>query len=163
MTPCQRSRRRATAWSSSLDQSLSPHGDLWPEQGSGSLRDPAPPPDPAGHTPGGPLPATHAARAAARWSAPAARDGTTWASACPILTTRSIAVTAIWADLRASVERLGAIYAQQAPSPAACEQPGSIKQMNADIDPNTRRVQARNATARPDQSPCAEVTYKPLQ
>jgi len=31
----------------------------------------------------------------------------TWASACPSLSPRSIAVTGIWADLRASAERLG--------------------------------------------------------
>jgi hypothetical protein len=46
--------------------------------------------------------------AAAGWSAPAARDGRTWAFASPSLSTRSIAVTGIWADLWASVERRGA-------------------------------------------------------
>lgn len=56
--------------------------------------------------------------AAAGWSAPAARDGRSCASACPILPPRPVAVTRIWADSRASVERLGAIYARQAPSRA---------------------------------------------
>ncbi|MFN9933567.1 MAG: hypothetical protein ACK55R_11470, partial [Cyanobacteriota bacterium] len=47
---------------------------------------------------------------------PAARDGRTWAFACPILSPESIAVTGIWADSGASVEKRTRIFAQQAPS-----------------------------------------------
>jgi len=104
MTPCPRSKRRAAAWSSSAGQTPSRRGDPWPERGSGFRRDPAHPPDPAGNTPGDPVPATHVVTAAARWSDPAARDGRTWASAWPSLSPRSIAVTGIWANSGASVE-----------------------------------------------------------
>ena len=117
MTPCPRSRRRAAAASSSWDQTPSLRGDPWPARGSGSQRDPAHPPDPAGNTPGDQAIATHVARAAARWSDPAARGGTTWASAYPILPPRSIAVTAFWADSGASVECCSRVYARQPPSP----------------------------------------------
>lgn len=115
MTPCLRSRRRAAALSSSAGRIPSHRGDPWPGPESGSPRDPAPPPDPAGNTPGGLLPATHVVMAAARWSDPAAKDEKTWASACPILPLRSIAVTTIWADLRASVECRPWFYVRQAP------------------------------------------------
>ena len=40
----------------------------------------------------------------------------TWASACPILPGRTIAVTAVWADSGAYVECCPWIYARQAPS-----------------------------------------------
>jgi hypothetical protein len=53
--------------------------------------------------------------AATGWSAPAARGERSCASACPILSPRLIAVTGIWADSEASMERLGAFYARQAP------------------------------------------------
>jgi len=92
-------------------------GVHWPGRESGSRRDPAHLQGPAGNTPGAPLKATHAARAAAGWSAPAARDGRSCASACPIISPKSIAVTGIWADSRAFVEKLLRLYAQQAPSP----------------------------------------------
>jgi hypothetical protein len=85
--------------------SLLPQGDPRPEQESESRRDPARPPGPAGHPPSGLLGATHAAMAAAGWSAPAARAETSGVSACPNLSPRPIAVTGIWADLEASVER----------------------------------------------------------
>lgn len=84
------------------------------------MRDPAHPPDPAENTPGGHPKASHSVMAVAELSAPAARDERTWAFACPILSPGSIAVTGIWADSGASVERgggrRGAGYAQQAPS-----------------------------------------------
>lgn len=100
----------------SAGRTPSRRGDPWPEPGSGSRRDPAHPPDPAGHTPDGPRPATHVAMAAERWSDPAARGGTTWASAYPIVSPRSIAATAFWADSGASVESGDWIYARQAPN-----------------------------------------------
>lgn len=87
--------------------------------GSESRKDPAPPPDPAGNTPKGPRPATHAVRAAARWSDLAASGGTTCASAYPIFPGRSIGVTTIWADSGGSVENVDWIYARQAPGRAA--------------------------------------------
>ena len=103
MTPSPRRRRRA-AGSSSWDQTPSRRKDPWPEPGSGSQREivgartsssnkPG-----SGHTPGGRLPATHVARAAARWSDPVARGRMTETSEHPIAEPRSIAVTAIWAD-----------------------------------------------------------------
>ena len=116
MRPSLRSRPRAEATSASEGRIPSRRGDPWPEPGSGSRRDPAPPLDPAGHTPDGPQPTTHAVMAAARCSDPAARGGTTWASACPIFHLSPIAVTGIWADSGASVESCAAIYARQAPS-----------------------------------------------
>jgi hypothetical protein len=61
-----------------------------------------------------PLQATHAARRAAGWSDPAAKGARPWASACPILLGRSIAVTAIWEDLGSLAERALMIYVQQA-------------------------------------------------
>jgi hypothetical protein len=82
--------------------------DPWPALGSRWPRDPARPPGPAGNRPGGLLRATPAAMAVAGWSAPAARGGRIWASACPGLSPRSIAVTGVCVDTRASVERLGA-------------------------------------------------------
>ena len=81
MTPCPRSRRRAERASSSAGQTPSRRGDPWYELGSTSRREPSPPPDPAGNTPDGPLPATHAVRAASRWSDQAVRGGISWASA----------------------------------------------------------------------------------
>ena len=62
-----------------------------------------------------------AVMAAARWSDPAARGGTTWASAYPILPGRSVAVTAIWADLGASVECRLWFYARQTPRDRSAE------------------------------------------
>jgi hypothetical protein len=69
--------------------------------------------------------------AEAAWSDQAARVGRTWASACPILLLRYIAVTGIWADSGASVERLVWFYAQQAPrrtAEAANPTPGAHDQ-----------------------------------
>ena len=114
-TPCPRNRRRAAASSTasrkasptSWGQNPSHHADLSPGQGSGLRTDPVHPPDPAGNTRGDRPPATHVVKAAARWPDPAARDGKTWASACPILSRKSVAVTGIWADSGASVESCG--------------------------------------------------------
>jgi hypothetical protein len=55
--------------------------------------------------------------AAAESPGRAARGGLFWTSACPVLSLRPFAVTRIWADSRASVERLGMIYVRQAPDP----------------------------------------------
>ena len=112
---CPRSRRKAATASSSADRTPSPRGDPCSGQGSGPVRGPDHPPDGARNTPGDHRRASHWGMAPAGLSAPAASDGRTRACACPILLARSIAVTGIWADSGASVERLHAIYARQAP------------------------------------------------
>ena len=70
---CRRSRRRAAASPSSWGQTASTHADPWSDKASGSGRDRAHPPGPAGNTPDGPLRASHSVMAAAGWSAQTAR------------------------------------------------------------------------------------------
>ena len=58
----------------------------------------------------------HQAMAATAGSAQSSRDGRSCACSWPIFSPRTIAVTEIWADWLASVEKWALIYAQQAPS-----------------------------------------------
>jgi hypothetical protein len=67
------------------------------------------------------LRATHAVREAGGWSAPAARGGRSCVHACPNLSPRFPAITWIWADLSAFLERLVVIYTRGATKPVGAE------------------------------------------